>query len=670
MQKYPLFLMKSIKLLVVCIVICDRAAWLNAQIATDGSLGAPALDLSDRGPDYSITEAMGKLGRNGKNLFHSFREFNVNTSETATFTGSSLVDNIFSRVTGDNASNIDGLIKSDIQGANFFFINPNGIVFGPNSRLDISGAVSFSTADYLDLGEDGRFNATNPNDSILTSAPPEAFGFLDNSVAGITLHGAIDDGEPQLLTRPGQVLSIVGGNLDLNQAVIVVPGGRLNLISLASEGVAKLDPTDKDGAVDVSTFGEMGDITMTGFASEDFQSGKGNDIDLSGEGGGSVVIRGGSLTMSIATLLSQTFGDSDGGNIDIRLQDSLKVLRGSIIDSSSFAKGNGGNIFIIADSLEINRQDIPLTTGISSQTGDIFATFMDPPPQLERGGNGGDITLEVKSLSIIGGAAISVASIVGGGDSGNITISSNTVDIDGMVMRNDDIPLHLFLQEPLNTGISAQTLDPFNTSTGGTITINSELLTVANRARIISDSTGLGRAGNIIFEPKNSSVNNKVEIRNAIVSASSNSIGGGGNIIVKSQSTVLDGKGNLEDLVGIQAQAGGEGDGGSISLDTNQLLIKDSARISSRSTRLGSGNAGNIGISADSVIVAGRASIDSSSEEVGGGGDITIKVEDNFILNNSQVTTMSDEDGGNITVVGNAVIRFSNSMLTAEAFFN
>ena len=89
----------------------------------------------------------------GNNLFQSFSQFNLNAGEVAAFSGPKGIQNILSRVTGGSPSSINGTIRSDITGANFFFINPNGIVFGPNAAIDVSGSFAASTANYLKLAD-------------------------------------------------------------------------------------------------------------------------------------------------------------------------------------------------------------------------------------------------------------------------------------------------------------------------------------------------------------------------------------------------------------------------------------------------------------------------------------------------------------------------------------
>src|SRR5688500_13682527 len=126
MRTKPLSLMRRTSLLLIscCVLLSAFLTASQAQMTLDGSLG-PSGALS--GPNYTIPAEVGQL--RGSNLFHSFGAFNIHTGESATFTGPNVVDNILSRVTGGNPSNIDGLLRSEIPGANLFLLNPSGILF-------------------------------------------------------------------------------------------------------------------------------------------------------------------------------------------------------------------------------------------------------------------------------------------------------------------------------------------------------------------------------------------------------------------------------------------------------------------------------------------------------------------------------------------------------------
>src|SRR5689334_17446304 len=106
--------------------ICLAYAAVRAEVVLDGKFG-PSGPLA--GPNYDIPANVGAT--RGNNLFHSLSHFNLSAGETVTFTGPANIQNILTRVTGGTPSSINGTIRSEIDGANLFLINPSGVVFGP-----------------------------------------------------------------------------------------------------------------------------------------------------------------------------------------------------------------------------------------------------------------------------------------------------------------------------------------------------------------------------------------------------------------------------------------------------------------------------------------------------------------------------------------------------------
>ena len=108
-------------------------------------------------PTPSVVQSQGDLVditggvENGGNLFHSFEQFSVPTGQTAVFQHGG-VDRIFSRVTGDLPSNIDGTLRAG-GSADLFLLNPNGVLFGPNARLDIGGSFFATTAERITFAD-------------------------------------------------------------------------------------------------------------------------------------------------------------------------------------------------------------------------------------------------------------------------------------------------------------------------------------------------------------------------------------------------------------------------------------------------------------------------------------------------------------------------------------
>ena len=252
----------------------------HAQITLDGSLG-PQGPLA--GPDYAIDAKVGQL--RGNNLFHSFGQFNVQTGESATFTGPSTVENVIGRVTGGQQSLIDGQLRSEMPQANMYLLNPSGVLFGPNATLDVPGSFHVSTADYLRMADGEKFSANLSQGSVLTSAPPAAFGFLRSNPAPIAIQGS------SLQVSEGKTLSVVGGDIQITGGKLSAPGGQLNLASVASAGEV------------IPTVSEQGpDLKMEGFSRlGKIEASQGAHINTDGEGGGSVLIRGGRLVVDNAT---------------------------------------------------------------------------------------------------------------------------------------------------------------------------------------------------------------------------------------------------------------------------------------------------------------------------------------------------------------------------------
>jgi filamentous hemagglutinin family protein len=137
---------------------------LNSKVTTAGN--------QNGGTTYTITNGFAP-STSGKNLFHSFGSFSLNQHDVAKFNNTyqpgcegacgaitlQNISNIFARVTGKEMSTIDGLIdtKTGFPNANFWFLNPNGIIFNSNANLNIGGAATFTTANSLIFDNGGKF---------------------------------------------------------------------------------------------------------------------------------------------------------------------------------------------------------------------------------------------------------------------------------------------------------------------------------------------------------------------------------------------------------------------------------------------------------------------------------------------------------------------------------
>jgi filamentous hemagglutinin family protein len=403
-----------------------------AQITTDGTLG-PALNL--QGPDYQIGPDLGQ--QHGGNLFHSFQYFNLTRAESATFSGPNSVNNVISRVTGGNPSNIDGTIRSTIPNADMYFLNPSGILFGPNARLDVQGSFHASTADYLRLGEKGRFDARNPSDTLLTVAPIESFGFLTDLPAAIVTQ------DSDLSIPDYQTLSLIGGDLSLNGHLVfdeageqqinfvddpiiplsiplysnqlLAPSGRINLVSVASKGDVTLtesnvllEPNMQGGKIavnktDINVNGEQGHIVIRGEQFQ-FHSSHIQNQNLADQVGGIIDIEVGQLVIqggrNHAGIQATSRAAGPGGTITIQAK-QITASDGFTINANSYHLGDTGVITIKADTVSLLGQFIP-EMGIPSG---IFSVVIGTDLAMQKA-NTGSINLEVNHIELLNGAEI------------------------------------------------------------------------------------------------------------------------------------------------------------------------------------------------------------------------------------------------------------------------
>lgn len=213
-----------------------------AQIVPDSSLGTENSIVT---PDIFrngswIDEISGGAVRDS-NLFHSFQDFNVNEGQRVYFANPAAIDRIFSRVTGQNASEIFGTLG--VMGhADLVLINPNGIFFGPDSQLDIRGAFVATTSDSLRFDNGYTFSAINPeapplltlNTSMgLASWLPPTKGTITNAGGNLAAgENFVLNG--QILTLSGSLLA--GDDLQLQATNTVQITDRLDQAFIAIAG--------------------------------------------------------------------------------------------------------------------------------------------------------------------------------------------------------------------------------------------------------------------------------------------------------------------------------------------------------------------------------------------------------------------------------------------------
>jgi filamentous hemagglutinin family protein len=309
--------------------------YAHAQITPDNTLGKEASvvkpNVNIKGQNSDLIE--GGATR-GANLFHSFSEFNVGEGRGAYFANPDGIQNIFSRVRGTNLSDIRGTLGVN-GSANLFLLNPNGIIFGPNAKLDMGGSFLGSTANSIKFADGFELSASAtdstraPTDSqqtdsirfpLLTISVPIGLQYGGTS-GGIRVQGS------SLQVQPGQTLALVGGNVSMNGGSLKVPGGRVELGGLTGTGTVGLTVNGNDVRLSFPDSVPRADISLTQSAL----------VDVTAGGGGSIHVNAGNLNILENSVLLAGIGQNLGlvgsvaGDIEINATGTINLANKSFI---------------------------------------------------------------------------------------------------------------------------------------------------------------------------------------------------------------------------------------------------------------------------------------------------------------------------------------------------
>src|SRR4028119_1251895 len=133
----------------------------HAQLITPAADGTGSAIITSDGNRIDISG--GTLSRDKANLFHSFSQFGLNQDQIANFLSNPSIRNILGRVTGGDASIINGLIQVSGGNSNLFLMNPAGIIFGSNARLNVPASFTATTANGISF-DSNWFSASGAND--------------------------------------------------------------------------------------------------------------------------------------------------------------------------------------------------------------------------------------------------------------------------------------------------------------------------------------------------------------------------------------------------------------------------------------------------------------------------------------------------------------------------
>ena len=656
---------------------------VQAEIQTDGTLG-PARQL--QGPDFQIPENLGS--RAGANLFHSFRTFDVHQGESATFTGSADIANVVSRVTGGEGSRIDGLLRSQIGTADFYFINPAGVTFGPNAKVDVPASFHVSTADELRFDDGQAFSASDPGASSLSIATPEAFGFGGGRAARITVDRS------ELVMAPEGSLDLVAGDLRLQGANLQSRAGEVRLIARGEQAgeepvSGEVGTTSRSGQLAISDSkiyvagtggGYLGVAADSVVLSESqlvnantgsLAATQGTDVqaerlEMSGasiqnisfgaEAGPLNVRMGDRLQLaSGARLLSATVGTAQAPDLNVTAEE-LRIVDGAGILNWTLSTGKAGTVFVDTGRLMIDGQGSESFTGIASQA--ISGSE----------GDAGEVQVQVNDrLDLVDGAVIS-SDTFAMGNAGAVSVKAGQMAADGRGSL-------------LLTGV-AGIAAPGSKGDAGKVQVEvAGQLELVDGAVISSDTMGIGNAGTVDVKAGRLSVDRQgsASVTRIASHANPGSEGDAGDVRI----WVAD---RLELLNGAEISSGtsAKGNAGSVFVQAGQMTIDGQGNglftgISSQANLYSTGNAGNVQVQINSdLALLNGAVISGNSFGEGSGGSVSVEARrlsidgqgSEFLTGiTTQANAGSGGDAGAVRVlVEGELALFNGGLISSDTF--
>ncbi|TAE59741.1 MAG: filamentous hemagglutinin N-terminal domain-containing protein [Nostocales cyanobacterium] len=656
---------------------------VSAQITPDNTLGTESSVVNRVN---EIKDLINGGATRGGNLFHSFQEFNVGENRSVYFGNPTGIENILTRVTGGNVSNILGTLG--VEGtANLFLINPNGIYFGKDAVLDIRGSFTATTADEIKLGADGLFSATNPESSNLLTVQPGALfrNAIKNQISEIRNEGnlQVDAGKNITffsanlintggLTAPGGIIQLTGtenlqvrGNIETNTLLLDTKNltvgeddsstmdkgtleglsGNTNLIFQAINDITINPLVDNN----LNLTDGSGDIIFTADADDNgignFQMDGKDTIKTNGR---NVEIKG--ISLDVGDI--DTSAEMGGGNITLTAEGDIFTQNLNSSSVSFSESGNGGAIFLSTNKGNISTQYLYsykssyLGNGngglisISTNQGNIFAVGLNSSSSSYSGnGNGGNITLNTSQGYIHTQFLDSSSSSSQGkaGNGGEIVLQSKEGDI---IFKQ-----YLNSSSYSNSGAGGKGGDIFLVASGDIF------------AQDIYSSTnsflGSGENGGDIFLVASGDI--ITEYLNSSSYSFSGSGGNGGGI-----SLVAGGNIFTQDIYSHSNSESGTANGGAITLSTNKGNISTTNLESYSSSSSGIGNGGSITLSSKygDIFTANLNSSSYSFSETVNGGAITVSTNKGNITtgnlnSSSKIYSGNAGNGGAITVSTN-----------------
>ena len=214
----------------VLISMASRVAAQSIQPANDGTntiVNVP----TNRPNQFNISGGT----QSGANLFHSFQQFSLSQNQSAVFVSNPQIQNILARIVGGSPSFINGLLQVAGGQSNLYLMNPAGILFGSNARLDVPASFTATTANGIGFGTNW-FNGNGGNNYAALIGTPDRFAFTTPQPGAIVNLGTLAVGA-------GQTLTLLGGTV-VSTGQLIAPAGQVTVAAVPGQTLLRVSQVD------------------------------------------------------------------------------------------------------------------------------------------------------------------------------------------------------------------------------------------------------------------------------------------------------------------------------------------------------------------------------------------------------------------------------------------